>query len=72
MGFECGLTWRALTASTISDHDDDIHGDGFVRSIKFSLLGGGDICVFDGRLVHKVLTDGDLTVFEIISLGKDP
>ena len=59
-------------ASTINDHADDILGDGFVRARKFSLLGSGDICVFDGRLVSKVLTYGDLAVFKIIGFGKDP
>ena len=35
-------------------------------------MGGIDLCVLDGCLVHEVLTDGDGSVFEIISIGKDP
>ena len=54
-----GLTWRALETGTISDHADDVLGDGFVRSSEFSLLVSRYIFIFDGHLVHEVLIDGD-------------
>ena len=44
----------------------------FFGASKFSLLGSGYLCVFDGCLVHEFLTDGDGALFEIIVLGKDP
>ena len=63
---------HALVAITISDNADDFLGDGFFGASEFSLFGGGDICVFDGRLVHEVLIYGYGGVLEIISLGKNP
>ena len=58
-GFLCGLIWHAMLAITTSYPADDVLGDGFVRSSEFSLLVGRDIFIFDGHLVHKVLSDGD-------------
>ena len=58
-GFLCGLTWHAMVEITISDHVEDVLGDGFVRSSEFSLLVSRYIFIFDGHLVHEVLTDGD-------------
>ena len=72
MGSSCGLTWRALVASTISNHAYDVLGDGFFGSSEFSLLCVGYFRVFGGCLVHEVLIDSDGAVFEIISLGEDP
>ena len=71
-GFAYGLTWCAMAASNISYHADDVLVDGFDGASEFSLLSGRYICVFDAPLVHKVLTDGDGAVFEIMGLGKDP
>ena len=58
-GFLCGLIWHALLAITTSYPADDVLGDGFVRSSEFSLLVSRYIFIFDGHLVHEVLTDGD-------------
>ena len=71
-GFVCGLTWRALAEITVSNHDEDVFSDSCVGSSEFSILGSGYICVFDGCLVHEVLTDGHGSVLEIIGLGKEP
>ena len=66
------MTWRALVTGTISNHADDVLGDGFVGASKFSLLSGGYICVLGVRLVHEVVVDGDVAVFKTVGLGKDP
>ena len=57
--FAFGLTWRELVAITKSDHAVDVLGDSFVGVSEFAILGGGDIRIFDGLLVHEVLIDGD-------------
>ena len=70
--FLCGLTWHVLSEITISDHANNVIGNGFVGASEFSLLGGGYLCVSDEHLVHEVLIDDDGDIFEIIGLGKDP
>ena len=71
-GFACGLTWRELAASTISNNTDNVLGDGFLGANEFSLLGGGFIRLFDVHLFDEVIIDGDGAVFKIIGLVKDP
>ena len=52
-GFLGGLDWCALMTITISNHYDDVLGDGFVGVDEFSLLCGRDTCVIDGAWFMK-------------------
>ena len=52
-GFAYGLTWRAMAEITISDNAGNVLSDSFVGAGEFSLFGGRNICVFDGRLLNK-------------------
>ena len=71
-GFESSLDWYTLMTSTFRNHDNDVLGDGFVRAVKFSLLGGADLQVLYGCLVHGVLWDGDGAILKVIGFGEYP
>ena len=57
--FVCALTYNALLASKISNHDENFLGGGFVGAGEFYRLSEGDLFVLDGCLVHEVLADDD-------------
>ena len=44
----------------------------FLEPVNFALLSGGDIFLLDGRLAHKFLEDGNVSIFKIVGLGEDP
>ena len=35
-------------------------------------MGGGDLFILDGCLVHEVFSNGDGAVFKVIGIGEDP
>ena len=57
---------------TFIDRYDNVLGCALVRSGKFSFLSGRDLHVVGDRLVHKVMVDGDRSVFDIFGLDEDP
>ena len=57
--FVCALTYNALLAIKISNHDENFLGGGFVGASEFYRLIRGYLFVLDDCLVHEVLADDD-------------